>query len=472
MVFTVLFSISMDIEASVRMDALGKYFSFIIPDVETDIEEFPTHLNEFEKRFIQFKTSTTKYIIYNFDYHYYSNPKINLSVLPLLGKFSYKFDVGVSAYNIDNVIANFYQPRINRYKYDEYDLRDNKTIYLINYLSYEFSLGFSLGTYFRYDQEWVNENDFRDYNRDYYPDDYSQEIRTNLEDINIHNFETGFNIHFGKDIIKDISFKYKNTKNDFEENQIRYRYSDHYYDDEQNTSESNNLSGYLSDEKIQCYGSSILIGKYENDSFRRFYCSVNYSDESFFYDRSSEDERCGYENEVLENHDIRTESSKADIVRKLYNGSAGYGTNSIFNKWELLYGLKFAGSYSDYKSIENYESYALDESFYADSTVVEENTESYSTFSFAKEYLVSMELPIGITYKINKKIRIFGGLGFKISKRKLKFDNEDDFNSWQTANYHNLGVELNPIEKLQIGINFSESFTDYKYWKIDVKYFF
>ncbi len=59
-----------------------------------------------------------------------------------------------------------------------------------------------------------------------------------------------------------------------------------------------------------------------------------------------------------------------------------------------------------------------------------------------------------------------------ISREKVKFDNEDDFDSWQTSSHHNLGIQLDPIKQLQIGIYFSGGITDYKYWKMDVKYFF
>jgi len=125
MVIAVLFSISMDIEASVRMESLGEYFSFIIPDVETDIEQFPTHLQEYDGKFVQLiRHATQKQVFIAYDdnhFYYHSYPVIDIRVLPVLGKFTYKLDFGISAYGFDNIIYKYYRPSLRPYYYDDYE---------------------------------------------------------------------------------------------------------------------------------------------------------------------------------------------------------------------------------------------------------------------------------------------------------------------------------------------------------------
>ena len=86
----------MDIEASVRMESLGEYFSFIIPDVETDIEQFPTYMHEYEGRNIQFVTNVSE-----FD-SYYGNSNLNISILPVLGRFAYRLKTEITGYERDD----------------------------------------------------------------------------------------------------------------------------------------------------------------------------------------------------------------------------------------------------------------------------------------------------------------------------------------------------------------------------------
>ena len=48
-----ILGLAMNMSASVRINGLGSYFEYLIPDTETDIELFPSHLTEFESKYIQ-----------------------------------------------------------------------------------------------------------------------------------------------------------------------------------------------------------------------------------------------------------------------------------------------------------------------------------------------------------------------------------------------------------------------------------
>ena len=66
-----------NLNASVRINGLGSYFEYLIPDTETDIELFPSHLSEYESKYVQ--------IINNANYKYFNEvygKNIDLSLMP------------------------------------------------------------------------------------------------------------------------------------------------------------------------------------------------------------------------------------------------------------------------------------------------------------------------------------------------------------------------------------------------------
>ncbi len=234
------------------------------------------------------------------------------------------------------------------------------------------------------------------YNQDI--EDYHSVLTTENDNTNINKYDVCLNFRIGEDLIKDISFRYKNEKNDLESEDNQYIYDKGSYSNYLHLNETNELEKLVSKEKIKSYGSSIMISKCDNKYFRRFYLSADYNDESLNYLEYENYERNSYEDNILERHDLRDEVITSDITRKFYKCTAGFGTNTVHKKLELLYGLKINGSYAEFKGTEFAELYQLEEQVYQDSTHVEEETESYSSFSFAKEYIVSGEFPLGVIY--------------------------------------------------------------------------
>ncbi len=136
----------MNLCASVRINGLGSYFEYIIPDTETDIELFPSHLSEFESKYVQ--------IINNAYYNNFNDiygRNIDLSLMPLAKKLFYRINA--------NVISDDNEPRIylndsyNRNSTD-FDGFEYGAALVTNSLSYELLDNFHLGCFFKYGVNW------------------------------------------------------------------------------------------------------------------------------------------------------------------------------------------------------------------------------------------------------------------------------------------------------------------------------
>jgi hypothetical protein len=141
----------MNLSASVRINGLGSYFEYLIPDTETDIELFPSHLSEFESRYVQVFNN---YNSHNYDW--YGAKNIHLSIMPLSRKLSIRINA--------DIVSDDNEPRI--YLNDIYSRRSTEFVgreygasLVNNSLSYELTDSFHLGCFFKYGVNWKDIDD-------------------------------------------------------------------------------------------------------------------------------------------------------------------------------------------------------------------------------------------------------------------------------------------------------------------------
>ena len=226
------------------------------------------------------------------------------------------------------------------------------------------------------------------------------------------------------------------------------------------------------DEKFKKYQIGALFENRNKEKVFRIYFHTDYTVEDYKINYNYEDEYLRYQDDSLCDRNFDSELSVSNLSKDKYSGTFGYGANVLFQKLELFYGLKFSGFYGDYFNDEFYESIDYTEDIYTDTTVIDSSFVEYSYFSEGKEYEVSASFPLGAKYNLGKKVSLYFGLGYKITRNYIKFVEGESFFGWDTDSYQNLGLEFNPIQRLVIGIDFAGSLYNYKYWHLDIKYFF
>lgn len=153
--------------AEVRMNSLGDYFHYLVPDVETDIEVFPTHLNFLEQRNIML-TAGDKY----------PSKKIGLNVYPFLGKISYGMKTGFASgeypyrreyypviffddiYHFDPGIIITEPKGYKGYLSDSYKIGNRSGFYIKNFLSLKIRNDFHIGIKFNWIKNWLTEDKY------------------------------------------------------------------------------------------------------------------------------------------------------------------------------------------------------------------------------------------------------------------------------------------------------------------------
>jgi len=129
--------------AGVRMNSLGDYFHYLVPDVETDIELFPTHLNFWEQRNIML-TAGDKY----------PSKKIGLNVYPLLGKISYGMKTGFASRGKSYPLYESYKSGYY------YSLSNDSEFDIKNYLCLQINNSFYIGMKFDWAKGWTTGKSF------------------------------------------------------------------------------------------------------------------------------------------------------------------------------------------------------------------------------------------------------------------------------------------------------------------------
>jgi hypothetical protein len=459
----VILGLAMNLSASVRINGLGSYFEYLIPDTETDIELFPSHLCEYDSKYVQIINNG----IYQ-NYDGFNAKNINFSIMPLTKKLRFKINADFA--------SNDREPRI--YLDDiYYSYYGNSTYFdgseygaslVTNTLSYELSDNFHLGCFFKYGINW----------KDNVHDELAKEepdfiIYEDIEDNDYDNdyISTGINFRLGSNVKTDITIMY--SKNDIEDLSLDKRDYEvfHSYSSEENHSDryirenSENIEFETEDTGI-----SVLLENENTSSVNRFFLESHYiqrsSDYEYFYyyhNLDYEDNELDYERKNI------SEDDKVEEM-EIYTATLGFGKAITKDKWDMYYGVKLNGMYGKTTRDESY--YVLYYRQYIDSdTTYTDSTSISGENNFEiKDWKVVIEVPFGVSYRLNKTVQFFGGIGLKLIRQELEYFEDNEFSRWETDRYVAFGTTISPFECLKIDVNFGSDFSRFSGWQLDLKY--
>ncbi len=450
-----------NLNASVRINGLGSYFEYLIPDTETDVELFPSHLSEYESKYVQ--------VFNNYNSHNYnenSARNINFSIKPLSSKFNIRINADIASNNrkpriyLEDVFS--YYGRSTYFDGSEYG-----TSLINNSISYNLSDNLHLGCFIKYGVNW--QEDVRD---ELEQEELNHLIIENSEDYNYDDdyLSAGINFRLLSNYKTDIAMRYsKNTVDDFFTYKYIYeRFYDQSIDDHFDRIIRENLRNI--EWETEDVGLSILVEKDNTSIINRLFLDIHYIQRGSNY-------KTDYLNNVLYYVDNELDFERKDISEEirledteLYTATLGFGKAINKEKLDMFYGVKIFGMYGETARNESY--YMLDyrkyidpDSIYTDSTSVS----GVNSFDI-KDWKVAIEVPFGASYKLNGIVQLFGGMGLKLIRQKLKYFEENEFSRWETDRYFVLGSTITPLECLEIDVNYGSDFSYFKTWQLDLKY--
>ena len=453
--------LAMNLSASVRINGLGSYFEYLIPDTETDIELFPSHLCEYDSKYVQIINNG-----YYQNYDGFSADNINFSIMPLAGKLCLKINVDIA--------SNESEPRI--YLDDVYGWYNDLTYFdgyeygaslVTNTLSYELSDNFHLGCFFKYGINWKD-----NVHDELVKDDPDFIIYEDIEDYDYDSdyLSTGINFRLAANFKTDIIIMY--SKDDIEAlDQYKYDYERFHsynnvdYSDRYTRENSENIEFETED-----MGVSVLLESEKTGSVNRFFLESHYIQHSSDYTRYYLTHRLDYEDDELDSE--RKDISEDDKMEEMeiYTVTLGFGKAISKDKWDMYYGIKLNGMYGETTRDESY--YVLDYSQYInpDTTYTDSMSISGENNFEIKDWKVVLEVPFGVSYKLNKAVQFLGGVGLKLIRQELEYFEDSEFSRWGTDRYVAFGTTISPLECLKIDVNYGSDFARFSGWQLDLKY--
>ncbi|MDO9576307.1 MAG: hypothetical protein Q7J16_00305 [Candidatus Cloacimonadales bacterium] len=449
----VFFVVSLN--AGVRLNSLGSYFAYLIPDLETDSELFPSIMMQYDKSMVQISTNQTNsgdlpQKVIDFSYLY---PKNKLRV-------KFDFDAGSNVSNpnlfLNDVPSQYYG---NNYRFDplfsSYDITSAniKTI-----VSYKFSK-MILGGFLKFGKGWqdrIYENAEINLNYDY----ASNENNVDHDEV---YFSAGINLNIKN---WDITLNYNKLDIDFNDNEIAENYQDNYMD----YYCRNNSVDVIKDSKT--YSLAILNEKISDNNRLRLFAMFDYAVEDLDFDY----EYSRYDSMESSGGYVRinqiNETAAKDENRKVYRGTIGIAKSVVGKQFDTHFGCKLNG---DWQTADRFEDSSYDQYYaYADSVngVYDFGTESGSgenDFEINKAGL-ELQIPLGVVVHVSGKIDILGGAGLSMSYSKFDYYQQDNITDWQTIITKSFGMSYKPVENLGVDLYFNNTLSTYSNWQFALKY--
>ena len=454
----VIMGLAMNLSASVRINGLGSYFEYLIPDTETDIELFPSHLSEYDSKYVQ--------IINNSDFKNYNGfygRNIDLSLMPLAEKLFFRINA--------NVVSNDSEPRIylndsyGRYS-TSFDGYEFGAALVTNTLSYELTDNFSLGCFVKYGVNWKELDDER-----LEIEDPDLIIYEDMDDIDYNSdfLSTGINFRFVANLKTDISLIY--SKTDIEDIDIHKRDYERIYSEFDESSRSIDEDLENIELETEDMGISILLEAANDEIVNRYFFESHYIQQSTEYLSERISQRLGYDNGELEyEYEHIFENDKIEEM-EIYSVLLGFGKTLTKEKWDFSYGAKLYGMYGETMRDESYYKFDYYQRIYPDSIYTDSTSTSGENNFEINDWKVAIEVPFGVSYKLNGAVQLFGGMGLKLIRQELEYFEDNEFSRWETDRYVAFGTSILPLECLKVDVNFGSDFTRFSSWQLDLKYF-
>ena len=451
----------MNMSASVRINGFGSYFEYLIPDTETDIELFPSHLNEFESRYVQIFNNVNSQ-----SYDGFSARNVNLSIVPLASKLSFRINADIASNNDEPRI--YLEKRYGWYGNDTYfDGYEFGAALVTNSLSYELTDIFLLGCFVKYGVNWKeNVHDELEI------EDPDLIIHEDIEDIDYDSdyLSTGINLSLESNFKTDFTLIYsKNDTEDF----LLYKYDYERINSYGNEIHSDRSIREISSNfecEIEDVGVSVLLESEDTESVNRFFIESHYIKQTSDYQSFNFSHNLDYyDNELDYERKYINEELKLEEM-EIYTATLGYGKTITKDKWNIYYGVKLYGMFCETVRDESSFSFNYYQNINPDTTYTDTISVSGENNFEIKDWKVAIEVPFGVSYKLNRVVQFSGGMGLKLIRQELEYFEDNEFSRWETDRYIAFGTTLMPYDCLKIDVNFGSSFASFKYWQIDLKY--
>ena len=454
-----ILGLAINMSASVKINGLGSYFEYLIPDTETDIELFPSHLGDYESKYIQIFNN-----VYSQDYDGFSARNINFSIVPLASKLSFRINADIA--------SNDSEPRIyldDYYHWNStyFDGHEYGAALVTNSISYELTEKFLFGCFVKYGANW------KEYGYDRLEmEDLDYVIFEDIEEFNYDNdyLSAGLNFKFLSNFNTDISILY--SRQDIEDYYLDERVFERFfsYTDEVIINRVTDEDSESIKSETEDMGISILLEAGNDSKVHRLFIEshyiqqlTDYSSESFFEDLRYEDDELDRERRRI------SENEKLEDM-KIYTTTIGFGKTTIKDKWEISYGCKLYGLYGKTKRDESYYFHEFSQNIDPDTTYTDSTSVSGENIFEINDWKAAIEVPFGVSYKLNRAVQLFGGMGLKLIRQELEYFDENEFSRWETDRYITFGTTITPFECLKIDVNFGRDFAYFSTWQIDLKY--
>jgi hypothetical protein len=454
-VLAVVVLFALNLQASVRLDGLGSYFSNLVPDLETDSDRFPSYLMDYEMKMVQFSTVSVST---------YSLPQndINISILPLIGNFRVKIDLRAGS---DETDSRIFLSEISSEGYEgEYNFNSNFLYYdrtsmnIKTTISYRLS-NLILGCYISGGKAW-KERLYANVEEDL-GYQYEQKEVTLDHDENYSNF--GVNLGWSG---WSVTLDYKDSDIDFKEQYFRDRFWDNNYHHL-----SSSEHEIFVNKKSKAYEFSVLKEKLTNLSSSRIYMKFN----NVMEELTMESNSVQYDSVYFNSADIETrlnEDSRNKIEElETYNGIIGLAKSIYGKSVDYHFGLKLIGA-MNIADRDEYSYYLdLDEDIFPDSTIVELDTGEEDLVFEVNSKKLNLQIPVGLNCHISSKFDLYGGFGFELGYKILDYYKDKGQSSWKTSINKSMGISYKPLDQLELDVNFSNSLAYVNHWKANLKYY-
>ena len=452
-----ILGLAMNMSASVRINGLGSYFKYLIPDTETDVELYPSHLSEYQSKFVQIFNNVDSQNYYGFNAR-----NINFSIMPLANKLSFKINADIASNNSEPRI--YLNDSYNR-KLTSFDGYEFGAALVNNILSYELTDSFHLGCFFKYGVNW-KETDYESLEIE----DPDLIIHEDMYDIDYNSdfLSTGINFRFVSNFKTDISLIYSKTDiEDFDIHKHDYERIYSGFDGSTRSIDENLENNELETEDI---GISILLETADSEIVNRYFLESHYIQQSIEYLGERNSQRLYYDDgELDQEYEHIFENDKMEDM-EIYSAILGFGKTITKEKWNLYFGAKLYGMYGKTMRDESYYRFDYYQNIDPDTTYIDSTSTVGENNFEINDWKAAIEVPFGVSYKLNRVVQFSGGMGLKLIRQELEYFEDNEFSRWETDRYIAFGTTITPFECLKIDVNFGNDFTYFRYWQLDLKY--
>ncbi len=416
---------------------LGRYFSYLVPDVEQDVKTFPDRLAQLEQRYLELGTKPGGDSSF-----YISSSPVNGSII---SRHDLEFDShGSTTVNNNGEISSQYQD-----------------VYFENYCALRLgktNIGLTVGY-----NSYYSEFDRNAYDENIYLNNHSYYTHKDISNTNQNIYSFGISTSIGRNKSTSIATLYSTSNREREVENMRNR---GIWDDNIIDHEDSLLRESYDENKYQYFSVAIIHDFLKNKVTSRLYSNFTYriGDDSF--ENEISDVYSNYDSILIyqrENYNWNNQQ----MERKNFTFDFGYGINKNVSKLEMYGGVLFSVNYSNIEIAEEIIEQLL---IFENETTTGDTLVTTSSFE-EKNYGSHITVPVGFVFKPYKWLRIFSSISL-LASYNYKDVKDETYQNWSSKTGQNISFAILPYKNVELGVYYINNFSYYHDWQINFKYSF